>query len=766
MFDNASGKWLLVENITTNNSVSQYYPTIGIDQRRFVYVAWECADHPSMIYLSRKSSSSINFESPILVTDGSQFTGIHNYPSIMGHGPNCYPKIGTALVWTGEINQVSTDVMFFTYGQTDYKVKFNIITKNKCPELRIDDVLFRYSFEVGNTIVDLELYDQGSDDLCLTWDWGDGTNISSAMYYNNGLTPEPPYPPTHSAFNGTAPFIVPVKLVHVYSEIKDYWLNLTLTDDDGCSVNKSVLIHFVTAMELKEYAIDMLEPLVPGRLDILGYRNITLQYNGGVDPILLVYNVINRMPYSYNEKLLMSFCNVQPGDILEINGSMLEVGMFGTELKLRLYDEQHNLLDESVVDTTYSCLDYLEIGDQFGLYTVLGFEEFEDISYHHYSQYALNVENALDHTLRSLNRDPRRGYGWWHEVWVWWCGYWEFRQLWIDESRLDPQYGSVVFCEERYAVRNLMEVVLNCLEPTGVAEIEFMYLGSGVVDIEVYTLRDDWWNGTWDWIYREYDIMTGDTFRLDGSMCNSTKLGRRIMFRVFDAVSGDELDTVYVRTSGEWPLEVMPGNIYDEYWQITDSVLIIGGNYTEWHEWGDTDWWDFYFNFIDYSGAPNPNGPPNGSRCGWDVEACADPIVAAEEKARVCSNLTVLLGAIKMLVMADWVIARQALSDAENTTVANASYIDEYNYYIKIAWRYVYAGDREQNKGAPHHAISDYKNSWVHSVMALKYAFKKNAGDLLGDMYDQCDYTCPCMYSYPWWMEWYMQWSNWQNPCS
>jgi hypothetical protein len=119
-----------------------------------------------------------------------------------------------------------------------------------------------------------------------------------------------------------------------------------------------------------------------------------------------------------------------------------------------------------------------------------------------------------------------------------------------------------------------------------------------------------------------------------------------------------------------------------------------------------------------------------------------------------------------MLVMADWVIARQALSDAENTTVANASYIDEYNYYIKIAWRYVYAGDREQNKGAPHHAISDYKNSWVHSVMALKYAFKKNAGDLLGDMYDQCDYTCPCMYSYPWWMEWYMQWSNWQNPCS
>jgi hypothetical protein len=93
-----------------------------------------------------------------------------------------------------------------------------------------------------------------------------------------------------------------------------------------------------------------------------------------------------------------------------------------------------------------------------------------------------------------------------------------------------------------------MEVVLNCLHPEGVEMVEFKYLGKDGVDIEAYTLQDSWWNGTWMWIHREYNIQNGDTFSLDGSMKNSTMLGKRTMFRVFDHSTGDPLDIVYIRT--------------------------------------------------------------------------------------------------------------------------------------------------------------------------------------------------------------------------
>ena len=51
----------------------------------------------------------------------------------------------------------------------------------------------------------------------------------------------------------------------------------------------------------------------------------------------------------------------------------------------------------------------LEPGQTYGKYTVLGFGELEGISFQHYSKYALKTEDALDHILRSINKDPRRG---------------------------------------------------------------------------------------------------------------------------------------------------------------------------------------------------------------------------------------------------------------------------------------------------------------------------------------------------------------------
>jgi hypothetical protein len=465
--------------------------------------------------------------------------------------------------------------------------------------------------------------------------------------------------------------------------------------------------------------------------------------------------------------LLLTVCDVKQGSVIEIDGSHLDEGVFGTKgvfgnkLILRLYDSSYQLLDTSEIPTAPSCINPLKVGQTFGRYTVLGFGEEYGVSYHHYSKFALKTEDAIDHILRSINRDPRRGYGWWHQAWIWWCGTWELRELWVDENRLDPQFGSLVFCEEYWAARNLNEVVTNCLHAEGVTEIEFQYIGKGKVDVEAYTLNDTWWNGTWEWIYRKFDMSDGDSFKLDSSMVPGEKLGSRVMFRVYNAVSGKMNDIIYVRTSGKWPLEVMPGNIYNENWKITNSTLLIGANYTWWHWWGDLNWWDLYFNFWSSGGS---EGGSSTRGCGWKVENCEDPAVAKEEMERVCSNVTVIWGAIKLLMTADMVLAKIAYSDAENLTVHNSSYDDEYLYHMKMAKRRIYSGSSELRKGRPHHAITDYKHSWKNSVLAMKYTFKAGASDKVQEPEDNCNDDCPCSYNYPWWMEWYIKWCNWENP--
>ncbi len=69
--------------------------------------------------------------------------------------------------------------------------------------------------------------DPGSDDLILTWSWGDGTDDASTVYYNDGSGPDP-FP---------SPEINPMTILdivqHSYSVAGKYSVSLTVSDDDG-----------------------------------------------------------------------------------------------------------------------------------------------------------------------------------------------------------------------------------------------------------------------------------------------------------------------------------------------------------------------------------------------------------------------------------------------------------------------------------------------------------------------------------------------------
>ena len=243
------------------------------------------------------------------------------------------------------------------------------------------------------------------------------------------------------------------------------------------------------------------------------------------------------------------------------------------------------------------------------------------------------------------------------------------------------------------------------------------------------------------------------------------------MLRVYNANTGALLDTIYVRSSGEWFLEVEPGNIYGDFVIVT-STLLLEDN-TEWDDWwgGDANWWDYFFGFWYWE-----NEKFRGGRdCGWEPEECFDVNASLEEEARVCSNLTALKYVINMLAKADELIARVAHADAEAVTVMNSSFEDEYMYHLKWAQRYWSRGYDSMHKGRPHRAISDFKMAWKYSVIAIKWALQ-NPGDPEpgSDMDDPCaESGCnkECLKEYeeqvptPWWMYWYYSWTNCKSLC-
>jgi hypothetical protein len=117
-----------------------------------------------------------------------------------------------------------------------------------------------------------------------------------------------------------------------------------------------------------------------------------------------------------------------------------------------------------------------------------------------------------------------------------------------------------------------------------------------------------------------------------------------------------------------------------------------------------------------------------------------------------------------MLVKADELLARIAWMDAENTTVANSSNEEDYMYHLKWSKRYWNRGFVNYKKGRPHRAIDDFKSSWKHAMLAMKWTLLNTEDPAPGEMHDPGNMYDECGVSeyepvpeQPFWLYWYTQ---------
>jgi len=110
--------------------------------------------------------------------------------------------------------------------------------------------------------------DVGSDDLTLSWSWGDGTpDTAGPTHFNDGLGPDPDPSP-----GGRFPFDAADSVEHAYALPGDYVVTLTATDDDGGSARVTFDLHVTAADELKADASSLLRDLKREALDRADWR--------------------------------------------------------------------------------------------------------------------------------------------------------------------------------------------------------------------------------------------------------------------------------------------------------------------------------------------------------------------------------------------------------------------------------------------------------------------------------------------------------------
>jgi PKD repeat protein len=95
--------------------------------------------------------------------------------------------------------------------------------------------------EGGTVHLTADIEDPGSDDVFVTWDWGDGT-IEKRTYYNDGLGPDPPLSP-----DGRWPFNIRDTASHMYGDNGNFTVTVTAEDDDAgkTTVYKTVVVNNV-----------------------------------------------------------------------------------------------------------------------------------------------------------------------------------------------------------------------------------------------------------------------------------------------------------------------------------------------------------------------------------------------------------------------------------------------------------------------------------------------------------------------------------------
>src|SRR5439155_11259286 len=117
--------------------------------------------------------------------------------------------------------------------------------------------------------------DPGSDDLTFTWQWESGpTDVHT--FYNDGVGPDPPGSP-----NGTYPFIVADSSTHAFGDDCGCTVTLTVTDDDGASVQCTTFVQVVNVAPTAAIPDVRQTGSLPG----LFFANVPIDFTGtGDDP--------------------------------------------------------------------------------------------------------------------------------------------------------------------------------------------------------------------------------------------------------------------------------------------------------------------------------------------------------------------------------------------------------------------------------------------------------------------------------------------------